>query len=116
MWRDGVVLRLAKSGSSTVEGGFSSFLILGSSARQAGHPPSSIADLALIHATISLTAALLRYISHSVRRLLWVRAAIRTVVPSPWISMILPAASSSRCPAVSRENAFRLSDPLCCAS
>src|SRR6266851_3175824 len=86
MWRDGVVLRLAKSGSSTVEGGFSSFLILGSSARQAGHPPSSIADLALIHATISLTAALLRYISHSVRRLLRVRAAIRTVVPSPWIS------------------------------
>jgi len=34
--------------------------------------------------------------STSGRRLLWVTVAIRTVVPSPWISMALPATSSWR--------------------
>jgi len=34
--------------------------------------------------------------STSVRRLPWVRAAIRTAVPSPWISTTLPDFSSSR--------------------
>ena len=46
----------------------------------------------------------------SVKQSLWVKAAIRTVVRSPWISTTPPATSSRRSPVLSRGTAFRLTD------